>query len=172
VLGADGFGYVRDPATGAYTQFPQQGTLVIEDDVEIGANCAIDRATLGNTVIKKGAKLDNLVHVAHNVTIGKHCLLAGQSGVAGSSTLGNHVILGGQAGVSDHTIVGDRVMAGGKAVITKDVAPGQVIAGFNAMPLRNWLKVQVILPKLPELRKLVIELEKQVRDLKGRRNDR
>ncbi len=164
VLGSDGFGFVTDG--GRHHKIPQVGGVVIEDDVEIGGNCTIDRATLGNTVIKKGTKLDNQVHVAHNVTIGEHCLLAGQVGIAGSSTLGNYVVFGGQAGVADHTVVGDRVMAGGKAVIARDVEPGQMIAGFNAMPLRDWLKVQVILPKLPELRKLLNELERQVQDLK------
>ena len=164
VLGSDGFGFVTDG--GRHQKIPQVGGVVIEDDVEIGGNCTIDRATLGNTLIKKGTKLDNQVHVAHNVTIGEHCLLAGQVGIAGSSTLGNYVVFGGQAGLADHTTVGDRVMAGGKAVITKDVEPGQVIAGFNAMPLRDWLKVQVILPKLPVLKKLITDLEKQVRELR------
>jgi UDP-3-O-[3-hydroxymyristoyl] glucosamine N-acyltransferase len=98
--------------------------------------------------------------------IGEHCLLAGQVGIAGSSTLGNYVVFGGQAGVADHTVVGDRVMAGGKAVIAKDVEPGKIIAGFNAMPIRDWLKVQAVLPKLPELRKAVSRLEKQLDELK------
>ncbi len=164
VIGSDGFGFVTD--AGRHHKIPQVGGVIIEDDVEIGGNCTIDRATLGNTIIKTGTKLDNQVHIAHNVTIGEHCLLAGQSGVAGSSTLGNYVVLGGQAGVADHTSVGDRVMAGGKTVITRDVEPGQVIAGFNAMPLREWLKVQVILPKLPELKKLITQLEKEVQELK------
>jgi UDP-3-O-[3-hydroxymyristoyl] glucosamine N-acyltransferase len=166
VIGSDGFGFVTDG--GMHHKIPQVGGVIIEDDVELGGNCTIDRATLGNTLIKKGTKLDNQVHVAHNVTIGEHCLIAGQVGIAGSSTLGDYVVFGGQAGVSDHTIVGDRVMAGGKAVITKDVAPGQIIAGFNAMPIRDWLKVQVVLPKLPELRRSLLDLEKQVKDLRDR----
>ena len=164
VIGSDGFGFVTEGGT--HHKIPQVGGVIIEDDVEIGANCSIDRATLGNTLIKKGTKFDNQVHVAHNVTIGEHCLLAGQSGVAGSSTLGNYVVLAGQAGVSDHTTVGDRVMAGGKAVIVKDVAPGQIIAGFNAMPIRDWLKVQAVLPKLPALNKSIKRLEKQLQEMK------
>ncbi len=168
VIGSDGFGFVTDGGT--HHKIPHVGGVIIEDDVEIGGNCTIDRATLGNTVIKKGTKLDNQVHVAHNVTIGEHCLLAGQSGIGGSGTLGNYVVIGGQAGVSDHTIVGDRVMAGGKAVVVKDVAPGQAIAGFNAMPVRDWLKVQVVLPKLPELKKMLVKLEKQVSELKEKIN--
>ncbi len=170
VIGSDGFGFVTEG--GCHHKIPQVGGVVIEDDVEIGGNCTIDRATLGNTLIKKGAKLDNQVHIAHNVTIGEHCLLAGQVGIAGSSTLGNYVVLGGQTGVADHTKVGDRVMAGGKAVITKDVEAGQIIAGFNAMPLRDWLKVQVILPKLPELKKMIGNLEKQVQELKSQNMER
>ena len=164
VIGSDGFGFVTD--NGKHYKIPQVGGVIIEDDVEIGANCAIDRATLGSTVIKKGTKLDNLVHIAHNVTIGEHCLIAGQVGIAGSTTLGNYVVFGGQVGVADHTTVGDRVMAGGKAVINRDVEPGQVMAGFNAMPLRNWLKVQALLPKLPELKRQTAELERQVKELK------
>ncbi len=167
VLGSDGFGFVTDG--GRHHKIPQVGGVVIGDDVEIGANCSIDRATLGNTVIKQGTKLDNQVHIAHNVTIGEHCLLAGQVGIAGSSTLGNYVVFGGQAGVADHTVVGDRVMAGGKSVITKDVEPGMIIAGFNAMPVREWLKVQAILPRLPELKKMIMELAKQVKDLNERK---
>lgn len=164
VIGSDGFGFVTDG--GIHHKIPQVGGVIIGDDVEIGANCAIDRATLGNTVVKKGTKLDNLVHIAHNVVIGEHCLIAGQVGIAGSAVLGNYVVFGGQVGVGDHRIVGDRVMAGGKSVIARDVEPGQVIAGFNAMPLRDWLKVQAVLPKLPELKKLVAELEKQMKELK------
>ncbi len=169
VIGSDGFGFVTEGGT--HHKIPQVGGVIIEDDVEIGANCSIDRATLGNTLIKKGTKLDNQVQIAHNVTIGEHCLLAGQVGIAGSSTLGNYVVLGGQAGVADHISVGDRVMAGGGTAITKDVEAGRIIAGFNAMPIRDWLKVQVILPKLPELKKKLIDLEKQVNELKERITD-
>jgi UDP-3-O-[3-hydroxymyristoyl] glucosamine N-acyltransferase len=164
VIGSDGFGFVTEG--GRHHKIPQVGGVIIEDDVEIGANCCIDRATLGNTVIKKGTKIDNHVHVAHNVTIGEHCLFAAQTGIAGSATIGNYVVFGGQVGVGDHRKVGDRVMAGGKSVITRDVEAGQVIAGFNAMPLRDWLKVQVILPKLPDLKKVLATLEKEVQELK------
>ncbi len=163
-IGSDGFGFVTDG--GRHHKIPQVGGVIIEDDVEIGANCTIDRATLGNTVIKKGTKIDNLVHVAHNVTIGEHCLIAGQAGIAGSSTLGNYVVLGGQAGVADHISVGDRVMAGGGTAITRDVDAGQIIVGYNAMPIKAWLRVQAVLPRLPELKKLITNLEKQVQELK------
>jgi UDP-3-O-[3-hydroxymyristoyl] glucosamine N-acyltransferase len=165
-IGSDGFGFVTEE--GRHYKIPQIGGVVIEDDVEIGGNCCIDRATLGNTVIKKGTKIDNQVQVAHNVTIGEHCLLASQVGIAGSSTLGNYVVFGGRVGVADHTHVGDGVMAGGGSAVTKDVESGQIIAGFNAMPIRNWLKVQAVLPKLPDLKKTVTDLEKQIKEIKER----
>jgi UDP-3-O-[3-hydroxymyristoyl] glucosamine N-acyltransferase len=165
-IGSDGFGFVTDG--GRHHKIPQVGGVVIEDDVEIGGNCSIDRATLGNTLIKRGTKLDNQVHVAHNVTIGEHCLIAGQVGIAGSSTLGNYVAFGGQVGVGDHRIIGDRVMAGGKAVITKDLEAGQVVAGNYAMPLKEWLKVQAVLPKLPELKKLVAQLERRLKEIENK----
>jgi UDP-3-O-[3-hydroxymyristoyl] glucosamine N-acyltransferase len=168
-IGSDGFGFVTDG--GKHHKIPQIGGVIIEDDVEIGANSTVDRATLGHTVIKKGTKIDNLVQVAHNVTVGEHCLLAGQVGLGGSTVLGNYVILGGQAGVADHTSVGNGVMAGGGTAITKDVPDGQIIAGHNAMPIRNWLKVQAVLPKLPELKKMIIDLAKQVEELKERISD-
>jgi UDP-3-O-[3-hydroxymyristoyl] glucosamine N-acyltransferase len=106
------------------------------------------------------------VHVAHNVTIGEHCILAGQSGIAGSSTLGNYVVLGGMTGVSDHITVGDQVMVGGGSAVTRDVEAEQVIAGYNAMPIKDWLKVQAVLPKLPEVKKHLNRLEKQIQEIK------
>jgi UDP-3-O-[3-hydroxymyristoyl] glucosamine N-acyltransferase len=163
VIGSDGFGFVTDG--GRHHKIPQVGGVIIEDDVEIGANSTVDRATLGNTMIKKGTKIDNLVHVAHNVSIGEHCLFAAQVGIAGSSTLGNYVVLGGQAGAADHIKIGDKVMAAGGTGITRDVEPGQVIAGHPAIPIRDWLKVQAILPRLPELKKSLASLEKQVQIL-------
>lgn len=165
VIGSDGFGFVTDG--GRHHKIPQVGGVVIGDDVEIGANCAIDRATLGATVIKSGTKLDNLVHIAHNVSIGEHSLIAGQVGIAGSTKIGSYVVFAGQVGVGDHVTIGDRVMAGGKAVIPRDVEPGQVIAGFNAMPIRDWLKVQAVLPKLPELKKIIAQLEQRVEKLEN-----
>jgi UDP-3-O-[3-hydroxymyristoyl] glucosamine N-acyltransferase len=166
VIGGDGFGFVID--NGRHHKIPQVGGVIIEDDVEIGANSTIDRATLGNTVVKQGTKIDNLVHIAHNVTVGEHCLLVAQVGISGSCTIGNWVALGGQVGVADHVIIGDRVMASGQTGIIKDVEPGQVVGGTYAMPQKDWLKVQSVLPKLPELKKLVAELEKQINELKGK----
>jgi UDP-3-O-[3-hydroxymyristoyl] glucosamine N-acyltransferase len=164
VIGGDGFGFVAD--NGRHFKIPHVGGVIIEDDVEIGANSTIDRATLGNTVVKRGTKIDNLVQIAHNVTVGEHCLLVAQVGISGSCTIGNWVALGGQVGVADHVIIGDRVMASGQAGIIKDIEPAQVVGGTYAMPQRDWLKVQSVLPKLPELKKLVAELEKQMNELK------
>jgi len=169
-IGGDGFGFVTD--AGRHHKIPQVGGVIIEDDVEIGANSAVDRATLGNTVIRKGTKVDNLVQIAHNDIIGEHCILAGQVGISGSTTLGNYVVLGGQAGVADHVTIGDNVMAGGGTAITRNVTAGQVVAGYYAMPMRDWLKVQVILPKLPDLRKAIAELEHQMAELKERMSEK
>ncbi|MEK6744594.1 MAG: UDP-3-O-(3-hydroxymyristoyl)glucosamine N-acyltransferase [Nitrospirota bacterium] len=168
VIGSDGFGFVTDG--GRHHKIPQVGGVIIEDDVEIGANCTIDRAALGNTVIRKGTKLDNLVHVAHNVTIGEHCLLTGQVGIAGSTSLGSYVVIGGQSAISDHLTIGDRVMIGGGSGVSRSVEPGQVIAGYPAVPLREWLKAQVVLSKLPELKKLVAQLQERIDTLEKERS--
>ena len=155
VLGADGFGYVRDSATGAYTQFPQQGTLVIEDDVEIGANSTIDRGALGETRVRRGAKFDNLVHVAHNCDIGEDAILVALTGVSGSSTIGKGAVLAGQVGIGDHVHVGPGVILGGQAgvfsgkTVTNDgLKPGTVHWGTPARPLQQVLREQATLARL------------------------
>ncbi|MEO6828246.1 MAG: UDP-3-O-(3-hydroxymyristoyl)glucosamine N-acyltransferase [Acidobacteriaceae bacterium] len=143
VLGSDGFGYVRDADTGAYTQFPQQGTLFIEDDVEIGANTTIDRGALEETRIARGTKLDNLVHIGHNVRIGSNVVIAAQTGISGSSTVGEGAILGGQVGVGEHAEIGPNVILGGGAGVLsrkKLRGPGMVFWGRPAQPLREYLK--------------------------------
>ncbi len=163
-IGSDGFGYATEG--GIHHKIPQVGRVIIGDDVEIGANTAIDRATLGTTVIKQGTKIDNLVQIAHNVTIGEHCLLIAQVGISGSCTLGDFVVLAGQVGLADHVSIGDRTMVSAQSGIVKDIEPGQMIGGYYSMPQKDWLKVQAILPKLPELRKHIAHLEKQVQELK------
>jgi UDP-3-O-[3-hydroxymyristoyl] glucosamine N-acyltransferase len=143
VLGSDGFGYVRDAETGAYTQFPQQGTLVIEEDVEIGANTTIDRGALEETRIARGTKLDNLVHIGHNVRVGRNVVMAAQTGISGSSTVGDGAILGGQVGIGEHADVGEGVILGGGAgVLSKKKlrGAGVVFWGRPAQPLRAYLK--------------------------------
>ena len=149
VLGADGFGYVRDAATGAYTQFPQQGTLVLEDDVEVGANSTIDRGALEETRIGRGTKLDNLVHVGHNCRIGEDVILVMGTGISGSSTVGNGAVLAGQVGIGDHVTIGPGVILGGQAGVlsgktltneSAGVKPGTVLWGTPARPLTQVLR--------------------------------
>jgi UDP-3-O-[3-hydroxymyristoyl] glucosamine N-acyltransferase len=155
VLGADGFGYVRDPKTGAYTQFPQQGTLTIEDDVEIGANSTIDRGALDETRIRRGTKIDNLVHVGHNCDIGEDAILVALTGISGSSTVGKGAILAGQVGIGDHAHVGAGVILGGqsgvfngKTVTNEGLRPGTVLYGTPARPLKQVLREQAVLARM------------------------
>jgi UDP-3-O-[3-hydroxymyristoyl] glucosamine N-acyltransferase len=155
VLGADGFGYVRDAATGAYTQFPQQGTLVIEDDVEIGANSTIDRGALAETRVGRGTKIDNLVHVGHNCRIGEDVILVALTGISGSSTVGNRAVIAGQVGIGDHAHVGPGVILGGQAgvlsgktVTNEGLKPGTVLWGTPARPLRQVLREMAVLARL------------------------
>lgn len=151
VLGSDGFGYVRDSKSGAYTQFPQQGTLVIEDDVEIGANTTVDRGALEETRIERGTKLDNLVHVGHNVRVGRNVVMAAQTGISGSSVIGQGAVLGGQVGVGEHADIGpDVVLGGGAGVLSKKKlrGPGMVFWGRPAQPLREYLKSLAIVARL------------------------
>ena len=151
VLGSDGFGYVRDAVTGEYLQFPQQGRLVIEDHVEIGANATIDRGALEETRIESGVKIDNLVHLGHNVRVGRDVVIAAQTGVSGSSTIGRGAIVGGQVGIGDHADIGEHVILGsGSGVLTnkKVRAPGVVFWGRPARPLRQYLKELAALSRL------------------------
>jgi UDP-3-O-[3-hydroxymyristoyl] glucosamine N-acyltransferase len=151
VLGADGFGYVRDAIGGSYTQFPQQGRLVIEDDVEIGANTTIDRGALAETRIRRGVKLDNLVHIGHNCDIGEDVVIASQTGISGSSTIGRGAILAGQVGIGDHAHVGDGVILGGQAGVLsgKTLATrGTVLWGTPAKPLREYLRELATLARM------------------------
>jgi UDP-3-O-[3-hydroxymyristoyl] glucosamine N-acyltransferase len=159
VLGADGFGYVRDSTTGAYTQFPQQGTLVIEDDVEIGANSTVDRGALKQTRIGRGTKIDNLVHVGHNCDIGEDVILVMGTGISGSSTVGNGAIIAGQVGIGDHVTIGPGVILGGqsgvfngKTVTNEGLKPGTVLFGTPARPLRQVLREQAVLARLAKKR--------------------
>lgn len=155
VLGADGFGYVRDSTTGAYTQFPQQGTLVIEDDVEIGANSTIDRGALKQTRIGRGTKIDNLVHVGHNCDIGEDVILVALTGISGSCTVGNGAVIAGQVGIGDHAHIGPGVILGGQAgvlsgktVTNEGLKPGTVLWGTPARPLKQVLREIAVLARL------------------------
>lgn len=143
VLGSTGFGYARNPLNGEYIAFPQQGTLVIEDDVEIGANTTIDRGALGETRIGVGTKIDNLVHIAHNCVLGRNVIVAAQTGISGSSVIEDGAILGGQVGLGEHAHVGPGVILGGGAGVLshkKVRGPGQVFWGRPARPLRQYLR--------------------------------
>ncbi|MBI4003550.1 MAG: UDP-3-O-(3-hydroxymyristoyl)glucosamine N-acyltransferase, partial [Candidatus Omnitrophica bacterium] len=135
VIGADGFGYVW--TEGRYLKIPQVGNVIIEDDVELGANVCVDRATFGSTIIKRGTKIDNLVQIAHNDVIGEHVTMSGQVGLAGSVTVGDHAAFGGKAGVVDHVKIGERAQVGAASVVTKSVAPGEVVWGYPARPIKE-----------------------------------
>jgi UDP-3-O-[3-hydroxymyristoyl] glucosamine N-acyltransferase len=168
VIGGDGFGFARDGG-GRYQKFPQVGIVVIEDDVEIGALSAVDRAALGETRIGRGTKLDNLVQVGHSVAIGEDSVLAGQVGVAGSTRIGSRVTLAGQVGVAGHLKIGDGVVATAQTGIPGSVEEGAVVSGYPAIENRAWLKASAVFAKLPELQRRLRELERKVESLLGER---
>lgn len=160
VIGSDGFGFA--PEGDGYVKIPHTGIVRIEDDVEIGANNTIDRATMGETVIQRGVKTDNLVQVAHNVVVGENTVLVAQVGIAGSTTIGKHAILAGQVGVSGHLSVGNNVTIGPQSGIAQSVPDNQIVTGSPAMPHRLYLRVQRTLQKLPELKRRIVALEKRM----------
>lgn len=160
-IGSDGFGFVPDGVR--HHKIPQNGIVEIEDDVEIGANNTIDRATFGRTLIREGVKTDNMVHIAHNVTIGAHSIIVAQVGIAGSASIGDHVTIAGQAAVGGHLEIGDGAIIGPQAGVARSVSAGRVVSGTPEMDHRVWLRVQRVLPQLPELKKQVFELEKKLR---------
>lgn len=163
VLGSDGFGFVT--VHGAHRKVPQVGNVVIGDDVEIGAQVAIDRATTGSTVVKQGTKIDNLVHLAHNVVIGEHCFLVAQTGIAGSAKVGHHVTFAGQSGSAGHLTIGDNCVFAARSAPISDVPSGSFFAGFPARPHKEWLRGEAAVQRVPELLKKVRELEKRLAKL-------
>ncbi len=165
VIGSDGFGYVFEGAK--HHKIPQVGGVIIEDDVEIGSNVSIDRATTGNTIIGAGTKIDNLVQIAHNVTIGKNSIIIAQVGIAGSTEVGDYVTLGGQVGIADHVIIESGTMIGAQSGVMGNVAKG-IYTGSPVIPHREWLKTQAIIIKLPELYKKIKELEEKIKVLERR----
>lgn len=167
VIGSDGFGYLK-AEDGSHTKIPQKGTLIIEDDVEVGANTTIDRAALGETVINKGTKIDNLVQIAHNVEIGKNTILAAQTGIAGSSQIGKKVIMGGQVGVADHVHIGDNVIIAARSGIMKNIPSNSFVGGSPHLDIRDWRKVWVLLPKLYDFVKDLKKLKKKVEELENK----
>lgn len=166
VIGSDGFGYVQDQ--GRHHKIPQLGGVTIEDDVELGANVTVDRATLGQTVIQQGTKVDNLVQIAHNVTIGAHSIIVSQVGIAGSTRIYHHVMIGGQAGLADHLVIGEHVMIAARAGVNRNLKPNQIVSGAPVMPHEVWIKAQAVIPRLPELRQAVRALEEKMKQLEAR----
>ncbi len=160
VIGSDGYGYVFDQ--GRHAKILQVGNVIIGDDVEIGANSAIDRAALASTVIGAGTKIDNLVHVAHNVVFGEHCLIMGQCGFAGSTHFGDYCVIASQSGVAGHLKIGRQVTIGGKSGVTRDVADKETVLGYPAVPDKQAKRQWIGLQKLPEMILRMRELEKQV----------
>jgi len=167
VIGSDGYGFVRRP-DGTHQKIPQTSVVVIEDDVEIGAHTAIDRPAVGETRIQAGAKIDNLVQIAHGVNVGRNTLLAAQVGIAGSTTIGEDVIFAGQVGVAGHVNVGKGVRAVGQSGITNSVAPGTFVSGYPAIENREWLKASAVFRTLPALRKTVADLGRRIIELESK----
>ncbi|MEW5733339.1 MAG: UDP-3-O-(3-hydroxymyristoyl)glucosamine N-acyltransferase [Thermodesulfobacteriota bacterium] len=163
VIGSDGFGFAPDGET--YVKIPQTGIVRVGDDVEIGANNTIDRATFGETIIGSGVKTDNLVHVAHNCVIGDNTVLVAQVGISGSVTVGRHAILAGQAGITGHIEIGDFAMIGPQAGVAHSVKPCEIVSGSPAIPHRQWLKAANTFSRLPEISRQVAALQRQVAEL-------
>ena len=160
VIGADGFGFA--PKDGDFVKVPQIGNVVIEDNVEIGANTCVDRATMGSTFIRRNVKLDNLIQIAHNVEVGEGSAFAAQSGVAGSAKIGKHCIMGGQAAVAGHISVGDQVMVGAQSGVTHSLKGNQIVLGSPAIPVGEERRLIIYRKKMPELYKRVDEIEKKL----------
>lgn len=168
VIGSDGFGFAPQ-ADGSFKKVPQIGNVVIEDNVEIGANATIDRATIGSTIIRSGAKLDNLIQIAHNVEIGNSTVVAAQSGISGSTKVGKGVMIGGQVGIVGHINIGDGAKINAQSGVSKSIEPGKAVTGSPAHDYTSALRSQAISRKLPELEKRIKELEAIVKQLMSER---
>ncbi|MBI5091396.1 MAG: UDP-3-O-(3-hydroxymyristoyl)glucosamine N-acyltransferase [Candidatus Hydrogenedentes bacterium] len=169
VIGGDGFGFV--PLEKVLYKIPQVGTIEIGDDVEIGSNTTIDRATFGKTVIGRGTKIDNLVQIGHNVEIGEHCVISGTTGISGSAIIGNHVTVGGQVGIGGHIDIGDGAVIAARTGVSKSVRPGAMVSGFPMKDHKRDLRIMACISRLPEIAERVHELEAQIREL-NERSDR
>ena len=167
VIGADGFGFVPN-AEGVYEKMPQVGNVILEDQVEVGANTTIDRATIGHTIIRQGTKLDNLIQVGHNAEIGRHNVIVSQTGIAGSTKVGDHNQIGGQVGIAGHLHIGDRVRIAAQSGIGSNLPDGAMVQGSPAFPKGQYDRSSVIFRRLPDLQKRVDQLEKELAALKAR----
>jgi len=167
VIGSDGYGYVMDEENRA-VKIPQTGCVQIDDDVEIGALNAIDRASMGRTWIQEGVKTDNLIQIAHNCVVGAHSRIVAQVGISGSVEIGHHVVLAGQVGVAQHVAIGDNTIVGGRGGVSKDLPPGGTFSGNPIMHHARWLQCQAIYAQLPEMRNRIRELEKKIAQLEGK----
>ena len=166
VIGADGFGYAFDGE--AHRKIPQVGSVVVEDDVEIGANTTVDRATLGQTIIRRGTKIDNLVQIGHNVEIGEHSIIVAQVGISGSCRVGRGVVLAGQVGVADHLTIGDGAVVAAQSGLARDVAPGEKVFGTPARPLIEAKRIFVLEGELPEFARRLRSAERRLAELEAR----
>ena len=164
VVGADGYGFVKR-RDGSYEKIPQVANVVLEDDVELGANTTVDRPAVGETRIKAGAKIDNLVQIAHGVIVGRNTMLAAQVGISGSTAIGDNVMLGGQVGVGGHLTLGDGAVAVGQSGVTNSLRPGEQVAGYPAIDRRGWRRSSVIFKHLPDLLKRLETLERRIAEL-------
>lgn len=170
VIGSDGFGFAQDGTK--HVKIPQVGIVKIEDDVEIGSNCSIDRAAMGVTLIKRGVIMDNLVQIGHNVEVGEDSILIAQVGISGSTHVGKNVILAGQAGLVGHIEIGDGAIVTAKTGVSKDISPGEVASGYPHMDHKKWLRSMNVVQKLPEMKREITRLKKRVEELeKGKKGD-
>lgn len=168
VIGSDGFGFNKNE-NGSYEKIPQRGIVIIEDDVEIGANCTIDRATIGATSVKRGAKLDNLIHIAHNVVIGEHTAIAAQTGISGSTKVGQYCQFGGQVGLTGHIHIADHTTIGAQSGVPKSITePGKTYMGYPAREIRTTWKIEALLQQLPELFEKIQTLQDKIQSLETR----
>ncbi len=165
VIGSDGFGYVWNEKKLKHEKIPQIGKVVLEDEVEIGANTTIDRATLGKTIIKKGTKIDNLVQIGHNVEVGENSIIVAQVGIAGSAKIGNNCVIAGQVGIAGHITIGDNVKIGAKAGVNRSIKPNSIVTGAPAIDHKKFLKMTTIMVNLPEIYQRIKELEKKVENI-------
>lgn len=164
VIGADGFGFSKQE--GIYHKIQQMGNVVLENDVEVGANTTIDRAVMGSTIIRRGVKLDNLIQVAHNCEIGENTVMAAQVGIAGSAKIGESCVFGGQVGIGGHITIGSRTQIGAQSGIISNTPEDSELMGSPAYPIKNYFKSSIIIPKLPDLYRQINALEREINELK------